>query len=156
MMKYSCLEVERRWLVNEERLPDLTKLPFKTLIDIYIDQSRLRLRKEVSNNEIKYKLCKKYGKLSDISERITNIYLTKEEYLLFSTLAGETITRKRYYYLHDNVLMSINTGIEIPTIIEAEFANEEEARAFSPPSFTTLDISNEVKYEIASLVKNTI
>ena len=150
-MKYSELEIERRWLVHESKLPDLSELTVKVLTDLYITDSRLRLRKEESSNSIKYKLCKKYGKTSAISEPITNIYLSEIEYSSLSKMAGVEVIRHRYYFPFNGVEMSINVGRDIPTILEAEFASEAEALAFIPPDFSKKEVSNATEYEVATM-----
>lgn len=40
--KYALLEIKRRWLVDETRLPDLSGLEMITITDLYITGSRLR------------------------------------------------------------------------------------------------------------------
>ncbi|WP_119396402.1 CYTH domain-containing protein [Salinibius halmophilus] len=150
-MKYSELEIERRWLVHEDELPDFSELKVKILTDLYITDSRLRLRKEESIDSIKYKLCKKYGKTSAICEPITNIYLSETEYGFLSKLEGIEVVRHRYYFPYNGVKMSINVGRNIPTILEAEFTSEAEALAFLPPRFAAKEVSDASEYEVASM-----
>ncbi|WP_196159377.1 hypothetical protein [Reinekea sp. G2M2-21] len=150
-MKYSELEIERRWLVHDDKLPDLSELKAKVLTDLYIADSRLRLRKEESSIGTKYKLCKKYGKTSDICEPITNIYLSDIEYSSLSKMEGIKVIRHRYYFPYNGVEMSINVGKGIPTILEAEFKTEAEALAFMPPEFSAKEVSGSTEYEVASL-----
>ena len=42
--KYSLLEIERRWLVDLDKV-DLAAAPYREIEDLYIAGSRLRLRK---------------------------------------------------------------------------------------------------------------
>lgn len=153
-MKYSELEIERRWLVHDDKLPDLSELKVKVLTDLYITDSRLRLRKEESGNGAKYKLCNKYGKTSKICEPITNIYLSSIEYGTLSKMEGIEVIRRRYYFPYNGVEMSINVGKGIPTILEAEFKTEAEALAFIPPEFSANEVSDATEYEVASLANH--
>ena len=61
--KYSQLEIEKRGLVENTLLPDLSKLKCRVIEDRYLHDGRLRLRKigwaDGENHSI-YKLCKKY------------------------------------------------------------------------------------------------
>ena len=43
--KYARLEIERRWLVDRNRVPDLDACPQDLITDKYLDGGRLRLRR---------------------------------------------------------------------------------------------------------------
>lgn len=154
--KYSLLEIERRWLADERLLPDLTTLPVRLITDKYLDSGRLRLRKIAGGDEVQYKLCKKYGKCSEISEPITNLYLTAEEYELLLLLPGRTLVRQRFTYLFQDVPFSINVvvGKAAFVIVEREFVSEAEAGVCEPPPFCTEEVSGRAEYEAIRLVEN--
>lgn len=155
--RYSQLEIERRWLVDKSLLPELSSLPVRLITDRYLDHSRLRLRKIEKADQVEYKLCKKYGKTSEISEPITNLYLSAEEYTMLSVLPGRTLVRQRFTYLFQGVAFSINVmvGKPGPVIAEAEFSSEAEARECDPPPFCTEEISSRIEYEGVSLIYDT-
>ena len=44
-IRYSLDELERGWLVNESAVGDLTNVPFRQYEDLYIPETRLRLRR---------------------------------------------------------------------------------------------------------------
>ncbi|WFU12498.1 hypothetical protein QA646_21580 (plasmid) [Rhizobium sp. CB3090] len=94
--KYARPEYERRFLVNE--VPDLSGVAFRLIEDLYLDGTSLRLRKIIHDDErdTLYKLCKKYPGEGTPSLAIVNIYLTPQEYDLFSTLSGKGIRKRRY------------------------------------------------------------
>jgi len=154
--KYSQQEIERRWLAEERLLPDLTSLPVRIITDKYLDSGRLRLRKIEGADAVQFKLCKKYGKCSEFSEPITNLYLTAEEYELLSVLPGRTLVRQRFTYLFQNVPFSINVivGKAAPVIVEAEFVSEAEAEDCEPPPFCTEDVSSRIEYEAVMLAES--
>jgi CYTH domain-containing protein len=98
--KYACLETERRYLLQE--LPD-SGVEYQNgwlITDRYFPQTRLRLRhlKSVTGTEVIFKLTQKYRAETQTADEttITNLYLTEAEYNLFSSLAANTITKKRY------------------------------------------------------------
>jgi len=155
--RYSQLEIERRWLVDKSLLPDLSSLPLRLITDRYLDHSRLRLRKIEKADQVEYKLYKKYGKTSEISEPITNLYLSAEEYAMLSALPGRTLVRQRFTYLFQGVAFSINVvvGKPGPVIAEAEFSSETEASECDPPPFCTEEISSQIEYEGVSLIHDT-
>jgi len=152
--KYSELEIERRWLVDDALLPGLSSLPMRLITDKYLENSRLRLRKIESNGEFVYKFCKKYGKISEIAEPITNLYLSQEEYQLLADLPGRELTRQRYTYHYQEVKFSINVviGQQAPVIVEAEFESEADACQCEPPPFCTEEISSDPQYEAIRLI----
>ncbi|MEZ5162295.1 MAG: hypothetical protein R2688_00810 [Fimbriimonadaceae bacterium] len=129
--KYSLPEIERRWLVDESQLPDLNVLPVTHILDLYIDNTRMRLRKMTAQDgTTTYKLCKKYGPSGPYSEPITNIYLTKEEYETFQHLSGRWVEKNRYK-LPEGGSLDIPVG-ECQIIFEIEFASVEEATRYQP------------------------
>lgn len=147
--KYSSMEIERRWLADITGLPDLSILEKAEITDLYFENTRMRLRKIEFKSEISYKLCKKYGKISDIAEPITNIYLSENEYLLFKDLPGKMLKRDRYKMQYQDHSFSINRirNGEGPVIVEAEFSSEQEALQCLPPPFCRREISGCEDYE---------
>ncbi len=150
--RYSLPEIERRWRVNPDLLPDLPSLPKRVITDKYLTYTRLRLRKIESENEVVYKLCKKYGKVGPITEPITNLYLSEAEYLTLFALEGRLLIRERYTLVFEGHTFSLNLkrtqqGAPAPIILEAEFKSEAEARAAVPPDFCTEEVSNNPRFE---------
>lgn len=147
--KYTVAEIERRWLARPELLPDLSTLTSTLIEDIYFPNTRLRLRKMTADDGVVYKLGKKYGKISDIEEPITSIYLTTEEYALFAALPGKRLRRRRYHYRFGERDYSINVVLDSdgPVIIETEYLSRESATADSPPPFCGREVSGEVEFE---------
>ena len=94
--KYSLLEIERRWLLHQSASPDLNTLPSLLITDRYLKGTRMRLRQIEEEGHFRYKLVKKYGPISDLSEPITNIYLSQSEYELLATLPALVLTRQRF------------------------------------------------------------
>jgi len=149
--KYSRLEIERRWLVDLSAI-DLASAPFREIDDLYIADSRLRLRRISGPSEVIFKLGKKYGKRTALSEPTTNLYLTENEYRRFADLPGHH-TRKRRYSLP---LGSLGVYVEPDkdlAVFEVEFSDELAASQFEPPPFVRREITNEFAFSGVSLAE---
>ncbi len=153
-IKYAKLEIERKWLVCASQLPDLTKLPSKSIEDLYINNTRMRLRKEITDQSVTYKLCKKYGLNNEISEPIVNVYLSESEYRIFSKIDGNRICKMRYYYPFEGVRIAIDVAKNLPIMAEAEFTDEHKAVNFTAPDFCNKEITSDKAFEAVTLVKN--
>ena len=151
--KYSRLEIERRWLVDLS-VVDLERAPCREIDDLYIAGSRLRLRRVASPGEITFKLGKKYGKCSLLSEPMTNLYLTESEYRIFSALPGYR-ARKRRYSVHDGSLdVYLDPDLDLG-VFEVEFCDEQSAGMFSPPHFVTREITNDPEFSGSALAERS-
>jgi CYTH domain-containing protein len=149
--KYSLMEIERRWLVDLSAI-DLEAVSFREIDDLYIGASRLRLRKVVGPGTVAFKLGKKYGKRSSLSEPITNLYLTESEYRQFADLPGLRVTKRRYAIARGSldVYIAPNSGLGV---FEIEFESERAAQEFSPPPFVTREVTNDAEFTGASLAE---
>lgn len=94
--KYAQLENERRFLITE--CPDLSKITFRLIEDLYISESRLRLRSitHADGQQQAFKFCKKYPSDDIGSGAIVNVYLTADEHRTLSQLPGRRIRKRRY------------------------------------------------------------
>ena len=103
------VEIERRWLVDLEQLGELTRYARREIEDLYISDSRLRLRKVCGPaDDVTFKLGKKYGKRTPLSEPITNLYLTEHEYGQLSSLPGSRTRKHRCCADHVNSLARLS------------------------------------------------
>ncbi len=140
--KYSQLEIERRWLVELAALGFLESYSYRLIEDLYVQESRLRLRKISSVQTLEYKLCKKYGKTESLSEPITNLYLSQSEYELLSVLPGQRSQKRRYQLEQGCVDVYQQPELDF-AIFEIEFACIEDAMVFNPPKFVGLEITGD-------------
>ena len=108
MPKYALLENERRFLVA--LCPDLSGAPVRRIEDLYIANSRMRLRaiSHFDGHPTEFKLCKKYGSPDPASGPIVNIYLTAEEYAAFCGLPGQRLRKHRYRVEHGGHPFSVD------------------------------------------------
>jgi CYTH domain-containing protein len=149
--KYSEIEIERRWLVDLSAV-DLSSAPCREIDDLYIANSRLRLRRISAPGELTFKLGKKYGKRTALSEPITNLYLTEPEYRRLAGLPGAR-TRKRRYALDRGAVDVYSEPNEGLAVFEVEFEDERSAREFTPPPFAMREITNESAFSGVSLAE---
>ncbi|MGC4047797.1 MAG: hypothetical protein QM758_28720 [Armatimonas sp.] len=152
-MKYSLPEIERRWLVeiDLETAKSLYRVPFTQIEDIYFPETRLRLRKMTApDGAVQYKLCKKYGKQTKLTEPITNLYLTEEEYALLAALPGKRVIKRRYK-IEGGSLDVFELPPDAPAIFEKEFPSEADAVAYMPPVFVVEEITSDSEQTCANL-----
>jgi CYTH domain-containing protein len=147
--KYSQIEIERRWLVDLSAV-DLESAPFREIHDLYIADSRLRLRRITGPNETAFKLGKKYGKRTPLSEPMTNLYLTEAEYRRLADLPGHHARKRRYFLRSGSLDVYVEPQKDL-AVFEMEFGDEQSAREYSPPHFVTREITNEREYSGVSL-----
>ena len=144
--KYALIEIERRWLVDLDRIGSLAEHPFRKIDDLYIAGSRLRLRRvETRDGEVVYKLGKKYGKRDNWGEPVTSLYLTRDEYVVLASLVGARAGKVRYSVAGGSldVYVSPRSGL---AIFETEFATDEAARTYCPPDFVTNEVTSDENY----------
>lgn len=141
--KYARPEYERRFLVHN--IPDLSETAFRLIEDLYLDDTRLRLRKITHRDgDMQYKLCKKYPGEADDPLAIVNIYLTSQEYALLSTLAGKGVRKKRYDIVASAHCIDVFDD-HLAGLILCEFEAESAAGlgTFAPPPWIGRDISDD-------------
>jgi CYTH domain-containing protein len=109
--KYARIEDERRFLLSS--LPvDLDDPETKRIVDVYWPGTRLRLRRieSLDGEVLQRKMTQKYldSQLTPQETVITNIYLSAEEYALFSSIEGKELTKTRHRYLYQGSGYSID------------------------------------------------
>lgn len=142
--KYALAERERRWRVDLQAVGSLASLPFREIDDVYLRDTRLRLRRMRSVEGVVFKLGKKYGRKPDGAEPITNIYLTEQEYTALSQLPGYAVSKRRYAV--GEGALDVYEGPVPLAIFEREFASAADAAAFEPPSFALEEVTHESGY----------
>lgn len=156
--KYARVERERKFLLSER--PDLIKWNKKFIQDKYITNTNLRLRKVTEENEVVYKLGKKENLDSSvqINQKITTIYLTESEYLVFNKLEGYLLSKTRYYKSINEEVIAIDEIKLISEIIylaEVEFNTEEEMLRYQLPFLYIKEITEDIKYTGVELAKRS-
>ena len=152
--KYTALEIERRWLVDLHAVGDIESTPFRSIDDLYVANSRLRLRRITDQNgESIFKLGKKYGKRSTRVEPVSTLYLSEAEYLELATLPGFAISKSRYSVAGGSLDVFHPPILDL-AIFEIEFETERLAERYQPPTFATQEVTGSAAYSCWSLAKN--
>ena len=148
--KYSCLELERRFLVHD--LPEEIRASgYRWRIsDRYIPETRLRLRRMESRRgaEVLYKLSQKFSDQLEASRKttITNLYLNEGEYNCLQTLAGNEVLKDRYLFEYKKHRFGIDVfaGRHAGLILaEVEAATEIDLDDIPIPSFLVREVTEE-------------
>ena len=93
--RYAQVEREQRWLLPQ--LPEGLTEP-ASIVDRYVTGTRLRLRSVAAGGAATYKLGQKVRPEPDSPElvKLTNIYLTEQEYQVLHTLPGHELRKTRW------------------------------------------------------------
>jgi CYTH domain-containing protein len=153
--KYSAVEIERRWLVHLPQVGPLATLLRREIEDLYIAGTRMRLRKVRAESEtVIFKLGKKYGKGNGLSEQVVSVYLTEEEFNVMAAMPGAAVKKSRYTIAGGalDVYQNPNSGF---AVFEVEFESETAAINYTPPSFTSQEITHDTKYSGYALSQTT-
>lgn len=147
--KYSLIERERRYLLQD--LPEgLTRTdPHFQITDNYITGSRLRLRKirDPRANLWTVKFTQKFAlQPPDLSRTvITNTYLNALEAETLSIFEGNEIRKNRYPFEYAGRRFSIDMFLgDLFGLVLAEvsFETDEELESFQQPPFALAEITN--------------
>lgn len=147
--KYARLEIERRFLVDRARAPDLRPLPFSLIEDLYIDGGRLRLRTltDSRTGARTFKLGKKYAGGDPMAAPITNLYLTQAEHATFAGLPGAPLSKVRHRLEHARTTFSsvdVFLGeLQGLVLCESEAATREAALALKVPPWAAREVTDD-------------
>ncbi|MDQ6992382.1 MAG: CYTH domain-containing protein [Mariprofundus sp.] len=150
------IEIERKFLVD--KLPDCAKQNSrKESIQqgyIILEADReLRIRRKGDN----FFLTEKKG--SGLCREETEIAVNEEVFNFFWPMTkGMQVKKVRYTFMFDTYQFELDVyegSLEPLLTLEVEFSSQQEAEAFVPPSFASLDVTNDHRYKNASLAKKS-
>lgn len=125
-----------------------------------MDCGRLRLRsltKSVDGSK-EFKLCKKYGAVSNFSEPIVNIYLSEAEYQALSKMEGKKIKKRRFKQLSQNTNFTIDVFDEDLAglvLCEIETKDESTLQRILPPDFAVKEVTENKSFSGGALCRMT-
>ena len=151
--KYSRIERERRYLL-QDLPPALTRTdPHLQITDNYITGTRLRLRKvrEPRTNKWTIKFTQKFAPdPQDLSRTIiTNTYLNALEADTLSVFDANEIRKNRYPFQFEGKQFGIDMFLgDLFGLVLAEvsFDSDEELRSYPQPPFTLADVTNNIVF----------
>ena len=144
------MEIERKYLVP--KLPEhLEHYPCRIISQGYLNTDPVvRIRQDDHKYELTYK------SKGFLARQEYNLPLNREAYEhLLTKIDGRFIQKKRYMRPLPNGLtaeLDVFEGDLAPLIlVEVEFASEEDANSFTPPSWFGEDVTFSEKYHNSSL-----
>ena len=144
------MEIERKYLVP--KLPEhLEHYPCRIISQGYLNINPVvRIRRDNEKYELTYK------SKGFMARQEYNLPLNREAYEhLLTKIDGRFIQKKRYMLPLPNGLtaeLDVFEGDLAPLIlVEVEFASEEDANSFTPPSWFGEDVTFSEKYHNSSL-----
>ena len=148
--KYACVELERRFLLED--LPEgLTRAsPHVQITDNYISGTRLRLRKvrDPQTNKWTVKFTQKFAPdPQDLSRTIiTNTYLNAAEAEQLGVFEANEIRKNRYPFEFEGRKFTVDMFLgDLFGLVLAEvgFENDEDMKRFPPPPWALSDVTND-------------
>jgi len=141
------IELELTYLAKS--LPsDLTQLPSKKIIDLYVDNGTehfdLRIRKNGEKFELTRKTPVEEGDASAQTE--ITIPINEAEFESFLPVKSRKIEKTRYYFEHEGRTAEIDVfeeKLKGLVVIDFEFENEVEKNLFEMPAFCLADVTQE-------------
>ena len=149
--------MERKFLVDQFQLPDLDPTQGRRIRDLYIQDSRMRLRSiETPGIGTQFKLCKKYGALQDGVEPIVNIYLSECEFATLANLPGHLIEKVRFRSQEGAVIFAIDIfGGPLNGLIVAEAEGEtwQDLLTFDEPGWFAREVTSDPFFQGGNLCR---
>lgn len=155
--KYAQLENERRFLVTD--CPDLSAEPFRLIEDVYLSDTRLRLRSIMHpDSSREFKLCKKYVSLDPASGPIVNIYLSEVEHAILSCLPGRPIRKRRYRVAWGDSTFAVDIfeGALMGLVLcEMEAESPDDVRLAAFPPWAAREVTDDPFFAGGNLARAT-
>jgi CYTH domain-containing protein len=149
--RYAHIEREQRWLLDG--LPLDRRDPVE-ILDRYLVGTRLRLRRMQSGHDIVRKLCQKVRVRGDSPEvvKLTNLYLSEEEYSALLGLDARELRKTRWVFNVGGHTLSADAfhGVLEGLILAEEELGEDAERIDAPPS-AAADVTDDDRFSGGAL-----
>jgi CYTH domain-containing protein len=145
--KYARVERERRFLLDD--VPDGAVLRTTRIVDRYIVNTGLRLRRAEENTEsgeqTVHKLTQKLARPGGGPGLITTIYLSESEYEALAAIPAERLAKTRLSIppFGIDVFESVLRGL---LLAEIEFETDDDMLAFSAPGWAIAEVTDDVRF----------
>jgi CYTH domain-containing protein len=160
--KYARPECERRFLLSA--VPGGATSPV-VITDRYVRGTRLRLRRMDRDGEGGRAPVYKFGQKVRLQPddpsvvMITNIYLSASEYELLAQLPADVVEKTRWIMPFSDSSVSVDEfhGRHAGLVLaEASFDDEAAMRAFVPPRFCSVEVTEDDRYSGGTLARDGI
>ncbi len=154
--KYSHVERERRFLVDPLKRPSLDGCRSMLIEDLYITDSRCRLRRMTDSvgGRVVLKLSKKYDVPDPLARPLVTTYLTPEEYALFGALPGHWLRKRRHAVPSasgDFCIDLFEGALEGLELAEIEQPDAASLAAVQPPEWVRSEVTFDPDFQGGTL-----
>jgi len=153
--RYAQIEREQRWLLS--RLPEGLAQP-RHITDRYLVGTRLRLRRVEAGAEVAYKLGQKVrlDECSPQAVKLTNVYLSTQEYEVLRQLPAEGLLKTRWSFAYRSTTLSVDEFAgPLSGLILAEIDVGGGESTLNCPDFAVADVTMDDRFSGGSLAKTT-
>ena len=159
--KYAQIEYERRFLLTQLP-PDVSHKQYTIITDVYIPDTRLRLR-QISSPDgeiLALKMTQKYSEPDYPATQtiITNIYLNEVEFEKLKGVNGRLLTKHRYTYQHSGHRWSLDVfqgSLYGLILAEIEARSAEELAQIPVPGFAVTEVTDDSRFTGGALIQAT-
>ena len=150
------MEIERKFLIQKENLPDLSAYSFHQIEQGYLcTEPVVRIRRQDDEYYLTYK------SKGLLAREEYNLPLTKDAYEHLCPKAdGIVISKTRYLIPEKNDLtieLDVFHGVyEDLLLAEVEFSSEEAAQNYIPPAWFGEDVTYSTRYHNSNMSKGVI
>lgn len=148
-LKYAWVERERRWLCSD--IPMDLVIEVEDIVDLYVAGTQLRLREATpwDGGPVMRRLGRK-GDVNATTRLLTSLYLSADEFALFTDLPGMRLTKTRHRLrADDGIVLSIDQfsgALQGLILAEAEFEDDAALAAFPSPDFAVQEVTHDPRY----------
>jgi CYTH domain-containing protein len=149
--RYARIEREQRWIARH--VPPGARRS-ASIVDRYINGTRLRLRRSDSDGEVVFKLGQKIR--SDPSDpevlKLTNLYLSAEEYAVLAALPAGESRKTRWHAAWERRAVAVDQfhgRLDGLVLAEVELGADEPL--LPPPPYALRDVTNEDRFSGGAL-----
>jgi len=142
---YARIEREQRWLLSD--LPVGVADPVE-ILDRYIRETTLRLRRMRSGSTVVYKLAQKIRRdqASPSLISLTNMYLTEPEFESLRPIASAELVKTRWHWIVGGATLSVDQfGGSLNGLVLAEVELESD-RTLYPPPLAVADVTEDDRF----------
>jgi len=153
--RYARLEREQRWVLSA--LPPEVQRPV-SIMDLYLPGTRLRLRRMVRQDTIVRKLAQKVrpDPTDPSMTKLTNVYLSEEEYAVLAELGGDTVTKIRWRWSEGGRDLVVDEFAgPLAGLVVAEVELDEEGPHHEAPALAVADVTDDDRFSGGALSRTT-
>lgn len=154
------MEIERKWLIDENNIPyNLNDYEFWDIEQAYISfEPTIRIRKISNKNEFILTIKSSSKDEDGLAKQEYEINISEDQYNDLLQKREGIVLEKTRYRVKDDYLLEIDifhNEYEGLAYMEVEFENIEQAKAYMPPKWVGKELTNDHRYSNASLARGT-